>query len=298
MSEEERRILLLRKWASMRLQTLYRTMVGMMKHRQGLLLLLHAQLPELSQEELEAIVDAKFTCVAALQRYSVMRADELADVEILLREFPMMCVAYIHEEDAPELAPDGSKVRRFFSCMIDGSCELNTGSGRRQPKYKIELPGHPILGNGKSDNQNHAIVFTRGSVLQAIDANQEGYLEETLKVSPLTCVSRWLCPIGTCKLGDDCDGHDRKNSNFLKARKVILTRCDARTPLQDRMCPSRIRVARGGRHFGTRHRGLLRALLLRAGIPWRLCGDVSCPRYRTCVFTAAARANGEPTSYI
>ena len=68
-----------------------------MKHRQGLLLLLHAQLPELTQKELEAIVDAKFTCVAALQRYSVMRADELADVELLLHEFPMMRVAYIHD---------------------------------------------------------------------------------------------------------------------------------------------------------------------------------------------------------
>ena len=35
---------------------------------------------------------------------------------------------------------------------------------------------------GKSDNQNHAIVFSRGTVIQAIDANQEGYLEESLKL--------------------------------------------------------------------------------------------------------------------
>ena len=41
---------------------------------------------ELRQDELEKIVDAKFTCIAALQRYSVMRADELADVEVLLHE--------------------------------------------------------------------------------------------------------------------------------------------------------------------------------------------------------------------
>ena len=66
--------------------------------------------------------------------------------------------------------------------MIDGSCQLDKMSNRRLPKYRIELPGHPILGNGKSDNQNHAIVFTRGEIIQAIDANQEGYLEESFKL--------------------------------------------------------------------------------------------------------------------
>ena len=40
----------------------------------------------------------------------------------------------------------------------------------------------PILGNGKSDNQNCALPFTRGPILQAIDCNQEGYLEEAFKL--------------------------------------------------------------------------------------------------------------------
>lgn len=38
--------------------------------------------------------------------------------------------------------------------------------------YKIKLPGKPILGEGKAENQNHAIIFTRGEALQAIDMNQ------------------------------------------------------------------------------------------------------------------------------
>lgn len=58
----------LRKWASMRLQTLYRTVEGMMKHRQALSLLLASQLPSLSEEERTRIVDSKFTMLAALQR--------------------------------------------------------------------------------------------------------------------------------------------------------------------------------------------------------------------------------------
>ena len=55
-------------------------------------------------------------------------------------------------------------------------------AGRRVPRHRVQLPGHPILGNGKSDNQNHAIIFSRGAIIQAIDANQEGYLEESLKL--------------------------------------------------------------------------------------------------------------------
>ena len=49
-------------------------------------------------------------------------------------------------------------------------------------KFRIELPGNPILGGRKSDNQNHAIIFYRSEYLQLIDANQDNYLEECLKI--------------------------------------------------------------------------------------------------------------------
>ena len=41
-----------------------------------------------------------------------------------------------------------------------------------QEIFSIKLPGEVILGEGKSENQNHAIVFTRGEALQTIDMNQ------------------------------------------------------------------------------------------------------------------------------
>ena len=41
------------------------------------------------------------------------------------------------------------------------------------------MPGEPILGEGKAENQNHAIIFTRGDALQAVDMNQAS-LEEYL----------------------------------------------------------------------------------------------------------------------
>jgi callose synthase len=43
-----------------------------------------------------------------------------------------------------------------------------------QEIYSIKLPGEVILGEGKPENQNHAIVFTRGEALQTIDMNQVG----------------------------------------------------------------------------------------------------------------------------
>ena len=70
---------------------------------------------------------------------------------------------------------------RWFSALVDGHCEP-LPNGRRRPKFRIELPGNPILGDGKSDNQNHAIIFHRGEFLQLIDANQDNYLEECLKI--------------------------------------------------------------------------------------------------------------------
>lgn len=41
-----------------------------------------------------------------------------------------------------------------------------------QEVYRIKLPGQPNIGEGKPENQNHAIIFTRGKALQTIDMNQ------------------------------------------------------------------------------------------------------------------------------
>ncbi|XP_057523744.1 callose synthase 2-like isoform X2 [Amaranthus tricolor] len=51
--------------------------------------------------------------------------------------------------------------------------------------YRIKLPGPPILGEGKPENQNHAIIFTRGEGFQAIGMNQDNYMEEALKMRNL-----------------------------------------------------------------------------------------------------------------
>lgn len=52
--------------------------------------------------------------------------------------------------------------------------------------YRIKLPGSAKMGEGKPENQNHAIIFTRGEALQAIDMNQVSQQKfEMIPVPPL-----------------------------------------------------------------------------------------------------------------
>jgi exopolyphosphatase/pppGpp-phosphohydrolase len=61
------RLMRVRTWAAERLQTVYRTVSGMMKHRKALDLLLEAELPTLSHAERQALLNSKFRLVLAVQ---------------------------------------------------------------------------------------------------------------------------------------------------------------------------------------------------------------------------------------
>ena len=177
----------LRIWASLRAQTLYRTVSGMMNYSKAIKLLYRVENPEVVQlfggntdkleRELERMARRKFKFVVSMQRYSKFSPEELENAEFLLRAYPDVNIAYLDEEPTK----DGVE-GRIFSALIDGHSEFNAETGKRRPKFRIELPGNPILGDGKSDNQNHAIIFYRGEYLQVIDANQDNYLEECIKI--------------------------------------------------------------------------------------------------------------------
>ncbi|KDN41919.1 1,3-beta-glucan synthase component FKS1, partial [Rhizoctonia solani AG-8 WAC10335] len=190
-----------RIWASLRAQTLYRTVSGMMNYAKAIKLLYRVENPEVVQlfggntekleRELERMARRKFKFVVSMQRYSKFNKEEQENAEFLLRAYPDLQIAYLDEEPAKK---EGGEPR-LFSALIDGHSEFVPETGRRRPKFRIELPGNPILGDGKSDNQNHAIIFYRGEYLQLIkpdfgrrqylqliDANQDNYLEECLKI--------------------------------------------------------------------------------------------------------------------
>ena len=93
-----------------------------------------------------------------MQRYSKFNPVERENAEFLLRAYPNLQIAYLDEEPPQR---EGGETR-LFSTLADGHSEFIVETGRRRPKFRIELPGNPILGNGKSDNQNHPIIFYFG----------------------------------------------------------------------------------------------------------------------------------------
>ncbi|KAH7287599.1 hypothetical protein KP509_32G064600 [Ceratopteris richardii] len=187
------------KWASFRAQTLSRTVRGMMYYRKALA---HQAFFEMAHPEdvkkgfiddigegpdgrnlsnllanIEAIVDMKFTYVVTCQDYALHKRKgdaRASDILQLMEEYPAMRVAYIDEIEK-------DRRKEYFSILMKAA---KNGDSERVI-YKIKLPGKPILGEGKAENQNHAIIFTRGEALQAIDMNQDYYLEEALKMRNL-----------------------------------------------------------------------------------------------------------------
>jgi 1,3-beta-glucan synthase len=176
-----------RIWASLRSQTLYRTVSGFMNYARAIKLLYRVENPEIVQmfggnaegleRELEKMARRKFKFVVSMQRLTKFKPEELENAEFLLRAYPDLQIAYLDEE--PPL--NEGEEPRIYSALIDGHCEI-LENGRRRPKFRVQLSGNPILGDGKADNQNHALIFYRGEYIQLIDANQDNYLEECLKI--------------------------------------------------------------------------------------------------------------------
>ncbi|KAJ0623738.1 putative 1,3-beta-glucan synthase [Helianthus annuus] len=190
----------LRFWASYRGQTLSRTVRGMMYYRKALML--QAYLERMTVGDIEAAVpaneatdtkgfefspearahaDLKFTYVVTCQIYGKQKEEqkpEAADIALLLQRNEALRVAFIDEVET--LAGAGEVQKSYFSKLVKG--DIN---GKDKEVYSIKLPGNPKLGEGKPENQNHAIIFTRGNAVQTIDMNQDNYFEEALKMRNL-----------------------------------------------------------------------------------------------------------------
>jgi hypothetical protein len=137
--------------------------------------------------------------------YKFFGEAELIETNRMLRKFPgCLKIAFIDCEEKGSSAQVDAiherQRRRYFSCLIDRDSTEEVG-GRRRPHYSIELPGYPILGDGKSDNQNHAFPFMRGTFSQCIDANQGAYFEQMLLLP---------CVLGEFRSSHRGDGGSKK----------------------------------------------------------------------------------------
>ncbi|KAI8540658.1 hypothetical protein RHMOL_Rhmol08G0003600 [Rhododendron molle] len=207
--ENEENILQLRHWVSLRGQTLCRTVRGMMYYRRALKLQAFLDMASESGKskisfeilegykavtvaseedkksqrslyaQLEAVADMKFTYVATCQNYGNQKRSgdrHATDILNLMVNNPSLRVAYIDEVEER----DNGKVQKvYYSVLVKALDNLD------QEIYRIKLPGSAMVGEGKPENQNHAIIFTRGEALQTIDMNQDNYLEEAFKMRNL-----------------------------------------------------------------------------------------------------------------
>ncbi|KAF5474410.1 hypothetical protein F2P56_006311 [Juglans regia] len=203
----------LRLWASYRGQTLSRTVRGMMYYYRALKMLafldsasemdvkerpedgldgLHLGTP-LSSRNLNRATSSvnllfkghehgsalmKFTYVVACQVYGKHKArgdPRAEEILYLMKNNEALRVAYVDEVHL------GRDEVEYYSVLVKYDQELR----REVEIYRVRLPGPLKLGEGKPENQNHAIIFTRGDALQAIDMNQDNYFEETLKMRNL-----------------------------------------------------------------------------------------------------------------
>lgn len=179
-------VLRTRIWASLRSQTLYRTVSGFMNYSRAIKLLYDIENPDEADtnspfdskklEQAAVMALRKFRIVVSMQRLVNFTEDERENKDFLLRAYPELQIAYLDKD------LDGTTGEvQYFASLIDGSCEINE-DGVRVPKYRVRLSGNPILGDGKSDNQNTSLIFCRGEYIQLVDANQDNYLEECLKI--------------------------------------------------------------------------------------------------------------------
>ena len=162
-----------RRWASIRAQTLSRTVNGMMYCEKALRLL--ANLERLDEDTTDDLLCEKFGYVVSCQVYGNMKRNQDSkadDIEALMHRFPHLRIAYI---DNVRINRSGASV--FYSVLVKSD-----GKGSIKEIYRVRLPGNPMIGEGKPENQNHAMIFTRGEFVQTIDMNQEGYFEEALKM--------------------------------------------------------------------------------------------------------------------
>ena len=162
-----------RRWASNRAQTLSRTVNGMMYCEKALRLL--ANLERLDEDTTNDLLGEKFGYIVSCQVYGNMKRNQDSkadDIEALLHRFPHLRVAYI----------DNIRINRAGASINYSVLVKSDGKGGIQEIYRVRLPGNPVIGEGKPENQNHAMIFTRGEFLQTIDMNQEGYFEEALKM--------------------------------------------------------------------------------------------------------------------
>ncbi|KAL6843041.1 hypothetical protein ACP4OV_027115 [Aristida adscensionis] len=141
--------------------------------------------------EARAEADLKFTYVVTCQIYGMQKAEgkpEASDIALLLQRNKALRVVSIDVVQSVKNLPRSE----FFTQSLSKLTFMERISVKNLPRsefftqslskltfmeriseiHSVELPGNLKLGEGKPENQNHAIIFTSGNAVQTIDMNQ------------------------------------------------------------------------------------------------------------------------------
>ena len=157
-------------WASCEGQTLYRTVRGFSSYADALRLL--ARLEGEPEDEIEVLVRMKYEHVICAQIYGVPGYTMRDDVEKLVEQYPHVKVNYVKHPSAESPGFENVLMER----SMEGTCQIT---------HRIALPGNPIIGEGKPENQNDGVIWLQGDYIQTIDMNQDAHLAEGLKLRNL-----------------------------------------------------------------------------------------------------------------
>ncbi|XP_057511748.1 callose synthase 11-like [Actinidia eriantha] len=97
------------------------------------------------------------------------------DILYLMKNNEAIRVAYVDEVHL------GREEVEYYSVLVKYDQQLK----KEVEMYRIRSPGPLKIGEGKPENQNHAIIFTRCDAVHTIDMNQVNCFEEALKMRNL-----------------------------------------------------------------------------------------------------------------
>ena len=153
---------------------LYRTISGMMDYSKAIKLLYRVENPEVVQlfggntdrleRELERMARRKFKFVVSVQRHSKFNKEEHENAKFSLRAYPDLPMAYLEEEPARKKGADP----RIFSALIDGHCKFSPETGRRRPKFRIELPVTLFLATASQTTRTTPSSFTAANTYSSL----------------------------------------------------------------------------------------------------------------------------------
>eukprot|EP00741_Cyanophora_paradoxa_P024568 tig00000269_g23721.t1 len=100
------------------------------------------------------------------------------DVCGILKRFPKLELVYIDKSS-------NSSVRVMYDPLADNARGPSSEAPPLKEISRVKMAGDPMLMYPKGENQNHALIFCENQVIQAIDCNQDFFVEEALKVPAL-----------------------------------------------------------------------------------------------------------------